>query len=66
MSSAATREDLEVITLSEIDKDECHITYMWNLKCDTKELILKKKRDIGNKLMVTKVERRLRKDKLAV
>ena len=44
MSSAATRMDLEVITLSEINKDECHITYMWDLKCDTKELIKKKKR----------------------
>ena len=44
MSFAATWMDLEVIILSEIDKDECHITYIWNLKYDTKELIKKKKK----------------------
>ena len=43
-------------------------TYMWNLKYDTNECIYKRKRhkDIENKLMVTKRERGLRRDKLGI
>ena len=42
--------DLEIIILSEVsqtEKDKCHydITYMWNLKNDTNELIYKTETD---------------------
>ena len=44
MPFAATRMDLEIIILSEV-RDKYHmislITYMWNLKYDTNELIYK-------------------------
>ena len=36
--------NLDIIVLSEIsqtEKEKYDITYMWNLKCDTKELIYK-------------------------
>ena len=51
----------KIIILSEVnqdDKEKYHITYMWNLKYDTNELICKTERltDIENKLMVTKGE----------
>ena len=44
MPFAATWMALEIIILSEVsqkEKDKCHmiITYMWNLKYDTNELI---------------------------
>ena len=48
MPFAATRMDLEIIILSEVsqtEKDKYHITYMWNLKYDTNELIYKTGRD---------------------
>ena len=41
------------------DKDKYHdITYMWNLKYDTNELIYKTERltDVENKFMITKEE----------
>ena len=44
MPLAATWVDLEIIILSEVnqkEKDKHHITYMWNLKYDTNELIYK-------------------------
>ena len=45
MPFAATWMDLEIIILSEVsqtEKDKYHdITYMWNLKYDTNELIYK-------------------------
>ena len=47
MPFAATWMDLEIIILSEAshtDRDKYHdITYMWNLKNDTNELIAKQK-----------------------
>ena len=42
MPSAATWMDLEIIVLSKIsqtEKGKYHITYTWNLKNDTNELI---------------------------
>jgi len=42
MPFAATWMDLEVIILNEVsqkERDKYHITYMWNLKYDTNELI---------------------------
>ena len=45
---AATWMDLEIIILSEVsqtEKDKYHITYMWNLKYDTNELIYKTETD---------------------
>ena len=44
MTSAATWTDLEIIILSEVKSDKerqipYDITYMWNLKYDTNELI---------------------------
>ena len=50
---------LEIIMLSKSDRDKYHIniTYMWNLKTDTNQLVHKKRNrltDIENKLMVTK------------
>lgn len=43
-------------------------TYMGNLKYDTNECIYKRERhkDTENKLMVTKQERELRRDKLGI
>ena len=44
MSFAVTRMNLDIIVLSEIsqtEKEKYDITYMWNLKCDTNELIYK-------------------------
>ena len=40
----ATWMDLEII-LNQKEKDRCHITYMWNLKHDTNELIYKTETD---------------------
>ena len=48
MPFAATWMDLEIIILSEVsqtEKDKYHITYMWNLKYDTNELIYKTETD---------------------
>ena len=48
MPFAATWMDQEIIILSEVsqtEKDKCHITYMWNLKNDTNELIYKTETD---------------------
>ena len=50
MPSAATRMDLEIIILSEVKSDRerqmsYDITYIWNLKYDTNELIYKTKTD---------------------
>ena len=49
MPFAATWRDIEIIILSEVswaDKDKYHdITYMWNLKYDTNELIYETKID---------------------
>ena len=42
MPFAATCMDLKIIILSEVnqkEKDKYHITYMWNLKYDTNELL---------------------------
>ena len=59
----------KIIILSEVnqdDKEKYHITYMWNLKYDTNELICKTERltDIENKLLVTKGERERGRDKI--
>ena len=49
MPFAATWMDLEIIILSEVsqrEKDKYHtISYMWNLKYDTNELIYKTETD---------------------
>ena len=48
MPFAATWMDLEIIMLSEVnqtEKDIYRITYMWNLKNDTNELIYKTETD---------------------
>ena len=45
---AATWMDLEIIILNEAsqkEKDKYHITYIWNLKSDTNELIYKTETD---------------------
>ena len=42
---------------SKSDKDKYDITYMWNLECNTNELVYKKKnrlRGVEYKLMITK------------
>ena len=46
MPFAATLVDLEIIVLNEvsqIEKDKYYITYMWNPKNDTNELIYQQK-----------------------
>ena len=56
--------DLEILILSKPDKGKQHdITYMWNLKYDTNEVIYKTEIDLDleSKLMVTKGERWWRK-----
>ena len=46
MPFAATWMDLEIIILSEISQKQIYdITYMWNLKYDTNELIYKTETD---------------------
>ena len=48
MPFAATCMDLKIIILSEVnqkEKDKYHITYMWNLKYDTNELIYETEMD---------------------
>ena len=45
MLFAATLMDLEIIILSEVRKRYPMIIYMWNLKCDTNELIYKTETD---------------------
>ena len=55
MPFAATWKDLESVILSDINQGQiCDITYMWNEKNDTDELICKA--EIENKLMDTKAE----------
>ena len=54
MAFAATWMDLEMIILSEVFKSErerqiCNITYMWNLKSSTNELIYKTEIDSQTK-----------------
>ena len=41
MPFVATRMDLEIIILSEVSQKQipCDITYMWNLKYETNELM---------------------------
>ena len=60
MPFAATRIDLEIIILNEVSL-LYDITYMWNLKYDTNELIYKRER-------FTVIERRkeVGRDKLGV
>ena len=55
MPFAATWLDL-IIILSEVNQTKTNITYMWNLKSNTNELIYKTKTltDLENELMVTK------------
>ena len=60
MPFASVCIDLEIIILSEIREKQIHdITYKWNLKNYTNELIYKTKRDSGfeNKLTLTEGER---------
>ena len=63
MLFAATGMDLEIIILTEVVRQRqipYDLTYMWNLKYDTNELIYKTKNrlaDIENKLTVTKGEK---------
>ena len=48
MPSVATWVDLEIIILSQVsqkEKDKYHLTYIWNLKYDTNELIYKTETD---------------------
>ena len=48
MPFAATWMDLEILILSEVsqtEKDKYDITYMWNLKYDTSELIYETETD---------------------
>ena len=45
MPFAATQMDLEIIILSQTEKDKYYITYMWNLKNNTNELIYKTETD---------------------
>ena len=45
MPFAATWMDLEIIILSEVSQIPYDITYMWNLKCDTNELIYETETD---------------------
>ena len=65
--------DLEVIIVREVsqkEEDKHHvITYMWNLKYDTNDLIYKTEKrliDAENKLTFTKGERGYGRDKLGV
>ena len=69
MSFAAIRTDLEMIILGEVsqkekDKYPCDITYMWNLKYDTKELIYETA--IENRLVVGKGEGEWERDGFGV
>ena len=63
MPLAATWVDLEIMILSEISQRQIlyDVTYMWNLKNDTKELIDRREADsltdFKNKFMVTRRER---------
>ena len=72
MLFAATGMGLEIIILTEVVRQRqipYDLTYMWNLKYDTNELIYKTKNrlaDIENKLTVTKGENRGGRDKLGV
>ena len=45
MPFAATQMDLEIFMLSEVRQRKINITYMWNLKNDTNELIYKTETD---------------------
>ena len=45
MPFAATQMDLEIFMLSEVRQKKINITYMWNLKNDTNELIYKTETD---------------------
>ena len=66
---AASWMDLEIIIVNEVNQaenDKYNVTYMWNLKNDTNELISKTERNPQTlkKLMVNKGERG--RDKLGV
>jgi len=57
MSFAATWMELEIIILSKSERERqilYDITYMWNLKYATNELIYETETDTENKLMVAK------------
>ena len=68
MAFIVTWMDLEIILLSEVSQKErqisCDITYMWNIKYDTKELICETFRirltNIENRFVVAKGESRNR------
>ena len=69
MPFAASWMDLEIIIVNEVNQaenDKYNVTYMWNLKNDTNELISKTERNPQTlkKLMVNKGERG--RDKLGV
>ena len=50
--------DLESVILNDVSQRQIlyDITYMWNLKNNTSELIYKRETDVENNLMVTKGE----------
>ena len=72
MPFAATWMDLEIIILSEAshtDRDKYHdITYMWNLKNDTNELIAKQKQTHRHRKQTYGYQRgqRVGRDKLGI
>ena len=71
MPLAVTWMDLEIIILSEVsqkekDKLPYDITYMWNLKYDTNELIYETETDSENRLVVAKGEGQWGRDVLGV
>ena len=74
MPFVVTSLDLEIIILSEVsqkDEEKYHVTYIWNLKYE-KYIYLtylqnrNRVMDIESKVIVTRKERRQRKDKSGV
>ena len=65
MPIAATKMDLDIITLSKTEKNKYHVSYMWNQKkkkthTHTNEVIFKTERDsqmYEDKHMITKGEK---------
>ena len=45
MPFAASWMDLEITTISEVSHRKTNVTYLWNIKNDTNELIYKTKTD---------------------